>query len=252
MSLTPRNIIVDSPIALSALLNDVYDPFYSFEASPIYTSISCEISVNGSYYGKVGTSYEDIEYDYTGLTFPALTRTRISVRDAEWNFNDPESVNLYRSGVYVRADLGSVFGLFPEDKCVVVQGWRTERGNTPAPFDPPFFETASMRFENYENAGTRTDHGADPPTQSALKATFSVGVPNIIGSITGGDLKLRISIGYRLNLDIAQGERREGSVWYEQDISGWTSGNFRDIRGTYGGTVTDEEGLEYTFSLTIA
>lgn len=249
MSLTPRNIVVDGPDVASDLVFNVPADPSGFDASPIYTALSGTCTINGSYYGAVGTAYEDIEYIYSSVVMTPDSLARIPLKGedlapflSEDNF---EIARDHSDSSY--ADIGATSGIIPTGKFAAFCGLLTSITNRPTPFDPPLFEP-DLNKEDME-AGTRRDHSVSPATDLPLGATVTIRAPVTTGSIEGGDLKLR----FRLTVSMNAGyESYTEDMDHEVDASAWTSADFRDIRGTYGTTSADVNGIEYVWSLTIA
>ena len=63
---------------------------------------------------------------------------------------------------------------------------------------------------------------------------------------TAGDLKIVVLLAYVIDFGSFS-----GLFTYEIYASSWTILDFRDIRGTYGTSSTDVNGIEYTWSVTV-
>lgn len=237
MPLTPINIIADGPDVFSSLAAIGVDPLpSSAEGSPIYETIDAEVSVSGSY--VVGT----VTYDYSGTT-SVTQRTREDIRtDAAIDIAG-EHYEVVRD--YDESSWGA-FGVIlsaSENTFAAVQSNVLGcDGGTP-PFAPPSFVLAPSIIEYID--GTSTDTDPDPDLEDTVTIEMEVGTPFFTGSIQDGDLKMNV------RLRIVENGNPQEFFTEEIDASAWTESDFRDIRGTYGTTSYDSNGIEYIWSVTI-
>ena len=235
--LDPRNIVADGP--------DVFalDPAASHaafslgaEASPIYLTVDASVAVSGSY--TVGT----VTREYSGST-SVTQRTRAAIRtDAEVD-SAGENYEIKRDhGDSNWGDFGVLMGGASNTFSAVHWNPMGCNGGTP-PFAPPTFVLDSFIVEYVD--GTETDTAPDPDTETPITVEVSVVPPFFTGSIQDGDLKMLVRL-------IAVENGVMETFDEEIDASAWTVTDFRDIRGTYGTTSTDSNGIEYTWSITIA
>ena len=237
MALTPRNIVLDGPDVFSKVAFIGIDPLTSSaEGSPIYETIDAEVSVNGSY--TVGT----VTYEYAG-TANATQRTRESIRtDATLDISG-EHYEIERDhDVSSWIDFGVILSA-SEDTFAAVQGNILGcNGGTP-PFAPPVFLPEPEIVEYVE--GTSTDTSTSPATVNTISVELQLSPPFFTGSIQDGDLKMNVS------LRIVENGNPAETFTHEIDASAWTTADFRDIRGTYGATDYDSNGIAYVWSVTI-
>jgi hypothetical protein len=237
MILPPRNIVLDGPDVFSKIAAIGINPLASSaEGSPIYQTIDAEITVTGSY--TVGT----VTYDYSG-TATATQRIRDSIRtDAALDIYG-ENYEITRSNdVSTWIDFGAIISA-PENTFAAVQSnYLGCNGGTP-PFAPPGFLLAPPIIEYID--GTSTDSSISPPLVEDVSVELQITPPYFTGSIQGGDLKMNV------NLSIVENGNPQETFVHEIDASGWGVLDFRDIRGTYGTTSYDSNGIEYVWSITI-
>lgn len=239
MSLTPRNIVADSPLSLEGIaFLTIGDPT-GIEASPIYTQISGACTINGTY-----NAPGDIDYIYDNAAVnPDPLNTRVALRDLS-PFLVLESYRIAEryagySPFYV--DVGATSDIVGDGEFVAVHGRLVSR--TISPLSIPIFSTDLVKTN--ANAGTRRDNTTSPATETDIGATITLKMPFTRGTIEDGDLVIVFQI-------LADMESRENyTMELEVDASGWGSTDFRDIRGTYGTTSTDPDGIEYIWSITI-
>jgi len=235
--LDPRNIVADGPdvFALPSAVGVGPSPLGA-EASPIYLTVDASVAVSGSY--TVGT----VTREYSGST-SVTQRTRAAIRtDAE--------VNVVGENYEIERDHGDSnwgdFGVLQTGASNTFSAvhWNPMgcNGGTP-PFAPPSFVLDSFIVEYVD--GTETDTAPDPDTETPITVVLHVFLPIFMGSIQDGDLKMLVRV-IAIENGVAEIFREE------IDASAWTVTDFRDIRGTYGTTSTDSNGIEYTWSITIA
>jgi len=244
MSFSPRNLVCDGPDAFSKILAIGFEPLISSaEASPIYQTINLECSVNGTY------SDGDLDYEFSGST-DIPEQTRLEIR-SDIGGVDPvgEHYEIERShDVSTWIDVGIVFGGDYSPNFAALQYNPLGcNGGTP-PFAPPNFYTGSD-FTDLSIEGTVTDNSTTPPTVTPKGIKLAFLPPLFRGSIQDGDLEMVVS----LNVVVNYGDGDAYSETFEDvtDCSAWTTADFRDIRGTYGATDYDSNGIEYVWSVTI-
>ena len=239
---------------------------FIIDASPIYTELSGSVVLNGSYttYDSMSNSDREFVYDNVEFDFPVITR--IYHRDPALNpgAESAEAAQFFDSITGVRSyhDKGFINSAVPEGRFLAIHGWQASIRN-PSPFDTPVFiapnDSSIMFFalfsKELESVGTVTitpRNGGDPTVKN-IGAQMLLQRPYLLGSIEGGDLELIFTLSYRINIDaFPAGPPIQDGFEHIIDASAWSSPQLRDIRGTYGATETDERGLEYTWSLTIA
>lgn len=241
MSLEPRNLVCDGPDVFSRVLAIGIAPLSSSgEGSPIYLTIDAEATVSGSY------TDGSLEYAFSGST-AIDQRTRVDIRSIIGGVDIAgENYEITRNNdISSWVDFGFITGGDVNEFAAVQSNTLGCNGGSP-PFAPPGF----YHFDIFDSIpGTRTDTAEDPD----LVLDRSIGLvftpPYFTGSIQDGDLKMVISLDATVN----QGDPDEYSETFnvEIDCSAWTTLDFRDIRGTYGDTSYDVNGIEYIWSVTI-
>ncbi len=236
MSFTPRNIIADGPDAFSLALRAEYNSgITAIEASPIYTSISGSVYVNGS--------YSSFGYDYSfGKTMTLGPRTRSDIRAGITTIEE-ESYEVERVGaVSTYADLPDLFTAFghSSSEVVIMHGAPVSITGQTLPFAPPAYSISELSITDTQ-AGTETDPDGNT---TYVTGVFSISVPLFRGTIEGGDLEMY----FLMQANISDGPNFEHAI----DASSWGTADFRDIRGTYGTTSVDTNGVSYTWSLTLS
>lgn len=241
--LDPRNVIADGPDVFSQLIAIGIDPSASgAEGSPIYQTIDAEVTVSGSY------TDGSIDYAFSGTT--AITqRTRVAARDAIIGADiSGENYELTRAdGISSWCDFGVITGIDTLNFTAEQNQTLGANGGSP-PFAPPGFNLGSSLEDFIE--GTRTDTAPDPDETVARFIKLTVIAPYFTGSINDGTLRMNV----RLDATVNDGESDEYSESFpvEIDPTSWDSADFRDIRGTYGETSYDANGIEYVWSVTVA
>lgn len=233
MPLDPRNIVADGPDVMSQLILAA-SLGIGAEASPIYETIDASVTVSGT------CTDGDIEYVYSGTTsIPQLTR--IVLRDyisgvaiANYEIERENDASSY-------ADIGIFSGVGVSEFIAILGNVMGCNGGVP-PFSPPRFEPTTILDENL--TGTRIDNSVDPPEESPFAISLTLTLPYFIGTIADSNLELLT------DLTVSDGVGG-GFFTASTDASAWTSPDFRDIRGTYGATSYDVNGIEYVWSVTI-
>lgn len=236
MSFTPRNIVADGPDAFNLALRAEYNSgLTAIEASPIYTSLSGSVYINGSY-----SSFDyDYDFDKTIILDP---RARSNIRTGT-TIIEEENYEVERVGaVSTYADLPDIFSAFghSSSEVVIMHGAPVSITGQTVPFAPPAYSITGLSVTDTQ-AGTETD---EDNNVTDITGVFSVSVPQFRGSVEGGDLEMY----FLMQANISDGPNFEHAI----DASSWDSADFRDIRGTYGTTSVDSNGVSYTWSLTLA
>jgi hypothetical protein len=249
MSIIAKNLVADGPDIFGQIHgNDSGMGFSSCEASPIYTTLDASVAVSGNYSGT--GSYSGIDYDYSCTTSIAQ-QTRADLRSLIDSITANQTV-FRDSGDTSYYDLGQITDI-PSGQFAATLAVLSGINNQYSPFVPPAFAqsafgTADGLIESIDPAGTRTDTNADPDDETDLACEITVLPPFFIGDF-GVDLKMVVRITAVMNHGIA--EQYTFTDDFEVDASTWDSADFRDIRGTYGKTSYDANGIEYVWSVTV-
>lgn len=241
MSLDPRNIVCDGPDAFSQVIAIGILPLSSSaEGSPIYDTIDAEVGVDGSY------SDGAINYVFSGTT--AITQsTRQEIRSmtggVDFAGEHHEIVRLHDVSSWV--DFGVITGISSNKFMACQSNVLGCNGGSP-PFAPPAFVAGEM--VGYVD-GTRTDTAPDPHEEVARSIELTVTPPFFTGSIQDGDLEMIVSLSVKVNVGMP--DEYTETFLHATDASAFGTSEFRDIRGTYGTTSHDSNGIEYVFSVTI-
>jgi len=238
MEVEARNITADGP--------DLFQFNFVIDASPIYLTLDASISV-------LGGSFTDGDFDYE--VAPAskthTQRTRQLSRDTSFGEVIGENVEIERvhdvSSFYDHAD--DLFIVSDVDRFAAILGDVDGFGGLQdqlSPYSPPVFPLNSgdffHRFDDIVTK-TRTSNG-DEVQRDVVTTVFA---PRFEGSILGEDLKMIISLGVSISSAPSFGDTFDVEI----DASSWGSAELRDIRGTWGGTDTDDKGIGYTWSITL-
>lgn len=239
MSISPKNIVADSPTVTANL---------ALDASPIYTAIDASVSV-------AATSYTVDNYDYAvasaSHSFTQLQREPLIDATTSYIAYENEEIDGLEAPTYFDGLDDFIFpssgaGKFAADILSFTDV------STP-PFSPPRFYTPDATGSQsyfFNEVVTETNNNPDPPEDNLVDIRATVGTPIFTGTILGGDLKMTITFaGVVFGSGPGAGTVTED---VEVDCSSWTSADFRDIRGTYGKTTTDGNGIAYTWSLTVS
>ena len=253
MAIEPRNIVCDSPDVFSQLIGVTASTPSGIDASPIYTVRNATVTINGDYDGEVGTAFEDYNYSYSNVTLDAVEQTREGLRDLVAGvFFENYEVSTSKTEVSSFADI--LFeDAMPPNTFVATQGdIPSASDQTRQPFAPPSMgggDPLTHVESDGVDVGVLTITNTPPPdTILDLSVSMVFNGPFFRGTIEGSDLEMYFTLSGTIN----QGHQPE-SVNEEVtvDASSWGSPDFRDIRGTYGTTSTDENGIEYVWSITI-
>jgi len=242
MAITPRNIVCDGPDVFSQVAFIGIAPLNSSaEGAPIYTTLDAEVTVSGGY------TDGDLVYDFAGTT--AITqRTRAEIR-ADIGGVDVagENAEIVRDNdVSSWVDFGYIVGA-GSDIFMATQAETLGCNGGVPPFAPPAFELSNALVDYVD--GTRTDTAEDPDLEEARSIELTVYPPYFTGSIQDGDLEMIVSLVVIVN--VGNVDEYTETFNFATDCSAWTTSDFRDIRGTYGTTSTDINGIEYIWSVTI-
>jgi len=232
MPLTPRNIVCDNPQVFSFIAQRLSTDPTGIDSSPIYLTVDAQVAVSGSY--TAGSN----DYDFSATT-SISTLNRVSIMDGRTL--SAANQNLDGTQYDLAQEVLLEAGEFAATIAKLI-GADTFRFLI-APFGPPEFLHDGLGEENLV-IGTVTDNNDDPATVTDAIGTFILSTPFFTGTIQGGDLKLKVRL-------IANLTNSSNTFIHEVDASAWGSPEFRDIRGTYGTTSTDSNGISYTWSITI-
>lgn len=241
--LTPENKVLNSPRVIDML---------AIESSPIYQTLDASVSVSGGSFTLDGYDYE---VSSVSKTFDQLERERaVEVSLSGGMFYVNEEVNIYGIRSYYDG-LNDLLFASNAGKFVALNRNLDNRLNAfSLPFSPPEFLTpngSGSFFHRFVDAVEITDPDGTPPTNVKEKDVLvSVSAPVFTGNLLDGNLKMIIDFSASV-----QGwfNTNSGSVIdsIEIDCAAWGTPEFRDIRGTYGTTSTDDNGISYTWSITI-
>jgi hypothetical protein len=243
MSITPRNIVLDGPDVMSAVLAIGINPISSSgEGSPIYETIDAEAAVSGTY------TDGPLEYDFSSTTaipqqYRAELRPLVGGVDVAGEHYEIERDHDVSSWV----DFGFISVGDPSTFLALQSNILGCNGGSP-PFAPPFFYVGTD-LTDYSIEGTVTDTSEDPETVNPRGIELIFTPPFFRGSIQDGDLEMVVSLTATVNVE-DPGEYTE-TFEFITDASAWDTTDFRDIRGTYGTTSYDANGIQYIWSITL-
>lgn len=253
MSLEPRNIVVDGPDVFGNAGSLTFGEPSGVDAPPFYSSFSGALAMSGSYYGAAGTAYEDIEYDFNGISMATQELERIGLRDPllgltafeiRYEINRNTDPNAF-------IDIGGANAL-ADGKCIACCAFRGAPSGQFVPLSVPWFQSAgNPSFDPDAGVGVRRDHSNDPPTESDILVNASFIGPSFTGTIGESDFRMKFSVRVTFFTESDEINSLERNFNVEVDVSSWTTLDFRDIRGTYGTTSTDPNSIEYAWSVTI-
>jgi hypothetical protein len=241
-TLDPRNVIINNPRDID---------FLGIDASPIYLTIDASVSVGA-------TSYSIDAYDYVvdaaSHNFTQLTREPLfDLSSGGGIFYENNEITGYGESSFFDGLNDLFFGSSGGGKfaagLLYVDGIYSGRAY---PFSPPDFFTPSgtgYQSHTFSDIVTETDTGGTPPVDVLRDVTVSVSVPQFTGALRDGDLKMVITFSGSVSGTHSGVSSVTDTV--EIDASAWDSPDFRDIRGTYGATSYDPNGIEYVWSVTI-
>jgi hypothetical protein len=255
----PQDVTIENLFHLELLtsVNFNYRTF-GLDAAPYYSTLSASVSASGDF------NADGIELDFNGIshTFDELERVwlidkrdpvavAVAFESETLNFPfDPNTNPPFPSSA--TADHGFVVDLtdreffasiYPSLKVHETAAYKL------LPFSPPWFGSQGGYNGSYgsydslfsvQKFATRTDFNQDPPMVTEQGFELKISSPFFRGSITGGDMQMYIRCH-------ARGTDYEIAI----DASSWGELEFRDIRGTYSGAFEDDDGISYSFSLTI-
>lgn len=232
-----RNVVINNPRVLDFLLID---------SSPIYSTIDGSVSVTG---GSFTIDDKDFVVSSASHTFPQLVREH-SFEVTTGIFYENQEIDVFGVTSYYDGldDLlfGSNSGKFIAESRPV----SSHLNSFSQPFSPPFFYTPNATGNldhGFEDIVEITDTTGTPPSNVSTRDLFvTVGTPIFTGDLLDGDFKLVVLFGAVI----------QGLPSYtdslEIDASAFGSPELRDIRGTYGATSTDDNGIEYVWSITLS
>ena len=240
MSLDPRNIVADGPDVMSKVLAIGILPLSSSgEGSPIYTTIDAEASVSGAFTDGF------LEYSFSGTT-SIDQRTRVEIRSiiGGVDFAGEHYEIIRDNDVSSWVDFGVITGGAELEFVAVQSNILGCNGGTP-PFAPPNFICSILGYVD----GERIDTEPDPNVTEPRTIELSIIPPYFTGSIQDGDIMMVVALSIKVN--VSDSDEYSETLTHEIDASSWTTLDFRDIRGTYGTTSYDTNGIEYIWSVTI-
>jgi hypothetical protein len=252
MSLAPRNIVIEGPDVFGNMGAITFGEPSGIDAPPFYASFSGEVTINGSYYGT--GSFSDIEYVYSSILMETQPLTRIGLRDASLNVTafDEQYEITRKTDPSAIADIGGA-GTSSDGNCVACCAFLMAPSGQFVPLSVPLFaSTGFPTFDPDDGTGTRIDHSTDPATEADILVSAVFSGPTFTGTIGEADFRMRFAV--RITFFTASGEINSDVFDFtdEIDVSAWSTADFRDIRGTYGATSYDANGIEYVWSVTIA
>jgi len=241
--LDPRNLVVDGPDAFCSLIVFAIAPSSTgAEGSPIYTTIDADGDATGSW--SDGTW----DYTFTGSGSIITQRVRQAARDqiigVDISGENYEITRKYSESSW--ADIGIISG-YDTDKFYAEQGYTLGCNGGVPPFAPPIFRTDTQIISFVP--GLRTNI-LDPSDTNVTSTEIRITPPYFTGSIQDGDLKMVIRMDVWFDYGTGTPTFLEEFL-IETDCSSWTTTDFRDIRGAYGETSIDVNGITYTWSITI-
>jgi len=238
MSIVARNIVVEGPDVMSHLAATSFDYFPGgFEAAPIYLTLDAAVTMTGSF--SVGS----IDYDYSGS--PTISQmTRVAARDLTITLELENAEIARTTNPSAFADAASSTGLSTNEFTATLLDLDICANGVTPPFSPPWFGEKNPGMSG-SVTGTKTDNTQIPAVVTDANAGLRVFPPKFSGTIADGDLQMYVELSYVVD-GVGSGIFRKN-----YDASAWGSPDFRDIRGTYGATDTDSNGIEYVWSVTV-
>ena len=245
-----RDIVCDSPAAFAETITTTAGIPVGIDASPIYTTLNASVTIDGSYYGTVGTSYEDIEYIYNAVAINAVQLDRIGLRDIFYGIVAANFEVLLNYDVSTYIDVMDTDSVPAGEFIAICSPLPSVSGTGVMPFSPPKFSPSLNHASgDGQGVGTRKDHNDSPASESDLDVTVVWSGPLFRGTIEEGDLEMFFTLTGTINTN------QQPEAIYEEiviDCSSWDSTDFRDIRGTYTEIDTDANGITYDWEIVIA
>ena len=251
MSIKVKTVMIESPRAFQ-IFNDYYlsGSGALVEHSPIYTEITAEVDISGSYTdGNI-----DYDYSYTG----SKTWTRIPiVGDSTVGMtkiiNYPGLIPINGVG---EAPKASVAQFVPRGSGEFIMGLRAALDKPsgpyedPAPMYAPQYPAAVFSFDGMIEAsaviGTQTDNSFSPPVVTDIIEDIRADISFIFsGPIT--DPREIVD-----ELSIQGGNFPNTVARISEDVTVWSAAKWRDFRGTYTETAVNAQGITTTVTVTFA
>lgn len=249
-ALDPVDIVCDSHEAFRQIIFTVpYAPIGA-DASPIYQTMNGQVTINGSYFGDVGTAYEDREYIYDNVTLTMVELTRIGLRDLpggvyvalpNYVINPP-----HFSGIQTDLLYYGIYDTF--EKFEAVCGSLPSYGDSHQPFAPPNIYGS---LNHVEADGFDTGEVILESTGTVIKSStfLYIAGPYFRGKIEDGDLEMYFRLDGTINHPYQYQNVAEELVI---NASSWGESDFRDVRGTYTTVSTDSRGMTFDWTVTLA
>jgi len=247
-ALDPVDIVCDSHEAFrQIIISSPYAPVGA-DASPIYQTMNGQVTINGSYFGDVGTAYEDREYIYDNVTLTMVERTRIGLRDLPGGVDTPNYVidPPHFSGIQTDLLYEGIYDT--SEKFIALCGNLPSYGDSHQPFAPP---TISESLNHVEADGFDTGEVILESTGTVIKssASLSISGPFFRNKIEDGDLEMYFRLDGTINFPYQYQNVAEELVI---NASSWGESDFRDVRGTYTTFSTDSRGMTFDWTVTLA
>jgi hypothetical protein len=237
MSIKVKSVMVESPMEFQTFYN-FYLPTSGvlLEHSPIYTEITAEVSISGSF----TVANIDYDYSYTG----SKTWTRIPIVGDSASSGMITTYGPYASvAPFVLPDPGEfIMGLLPALQ-------------TPLPLYVPQYPAAILFFDAFDTIetsaviGTRTNNNVSPPVVTDIVADVGA-TPRFIFTYPTLDFRQIIDV-----LSIAGGANDPYGLavnaQLDEDLTVWSAAKWRDFRGTYTATEVSN-GITTTVDVTFA
>lgn len=251
MSIKVKSVMVESPRAFQ-IFNDYYlsGSGALVEHSPIYTEITAEVDISGSYTdGNI-----DYDYSYTG----SKTWTRIPiVGDSTLGMtkiiNYPGLIPINGVG---EAPEASVAQFVPRGSGEFIMGLRAALDKPSGPFEDaapmyvPQYPAAVFSFDDMIEAsaviGTQTNNNVSPPVVTDIIEDIKADISFFFsGTIT--DPRQIVDV-----LSIQGGSFPNFVALLDEDLTVWSAAKWRDFRGTYTATDVNANGITTTVTVTLA
>ena len=242
MSIKVKRIVMSSPRAFQVFNEYFLNGDAYIEASPIYTSLEVSVDISGTYTGD----FNIYSYSYSGSK--TFTRAPI-VGDsaAAWDPIPAISIN----GI-IEQPTGSVSAVAGVDADEFMMGLHPALDMNPTaypmyvPAKPAgLFLPSSRTIETAAVIGTRTNSATLETTDIVENVSTTMPRFTVLGTFPTTP---RFLIdGFRLS---AGGGERRATV--EESASGWAASKWRDFRGSYSVSETDDDGVTVEVTLVIS
>jgi len=255
MSIKVKSVMVESPRAFQ-IFNDYYlaGSGALVEHSPIYTEITAEVNISGSYTDSFTAGDIDYDYSYTG----SKTWTRVPiVGDSTVGMtkiiNYPNLIPINGVG---EAPEASVAQFVPRGSGEFIMGLRAALDKPSGPFEDaapmyvPQYPAAVFSFDGMIETsaviGTRTDRSFYPPVVTDIIEDITVS-PGFFFSATITDPRQIVDV-----LSIQGGSWPNFVALINEDLTVWSAAKWRDFRGTYTEAAVNAQGITTTVTVTLA